>query len=67
MVFTYEEVKKILCDACRLGVSETFECDTQTWLHTLNGIRIRCAATDWRRRAQECLPTKDMETHDPSP
>ena len=47
-MFTDKEVKSILCDACRLNIPETRECNSQEWVHFINGQRIPCAANKWR-------------------
>ena len=48
--FTYEEVKNILCEGCRLNVSSLRICDEQKWYHTLNGNQVLCMANDWRNK-----------------
>jgi len=49
--FNYDEVKNILCEACRLKVPETYYGMTGVWTHHLNGKQFSCTATEWRNRA----------------
>lgn len=48
-LFSYNDVKAALCEACKLGVSEVWNLDHKTVpAHHLNGTRIPCTAHAWR-------------------
>jgi len=48
--FTYEEIKAILCEGCKLNLSSLRECDERKWYHTINGQKIECKANDFRNQ-----------------
>jgi len=48
--FTYDEVKAILCEGCKLKINEVRECDEQRYYHILNGLKTPCFANDWRNK-----------------
>jgi len=43
--FTYEEVKHILCEACKLNAPTVL---ADGFYHTINGKRVECLASGWR-------------------
>ena len=45
-LFTYEEVKEELCEACRLKIPDVW--DGLYITHFANGVAIPCAARIWR-------------------
>ncbi len=62
--YTYDQVCAILCEACRLKVpsaaipDETmYDSDQQDFIyHMVNGNKIACRATAWRRLASKLPP-----------
>lgn len=48
--FTYDEIKAILCEGCKLNLTSLRECDGQKWYHTLNGEAYNCLANDFRSK-----------------
>ena len=52
-LYTYEEVKKILCDMCRLGDHGTRHVGSShagNWTHRVNDVSLECAASKWRNK-----------------
>lgn len=49
-LFTFEEVKNELCDACRLNIPDSWNVGIARTdiTHHINGIDIPCGATKWR-------------------
>lgn len=57
-LYTYEEVKAVLCEACKLQIPSAVQTSTtpggDPWhYHTVNGERISCLANAWRNKANE--------------
>lgn len=51
LMFSYDEVCDILCEACRLKIPDVFVGTTSDAIeiyHSINGVRIDCAARSWR-------------------
>ncbi len=46
--FTYDEVRKTLCEACNLGARDWLEIDRGEYRHSLNGQYFNCTASMWR-------------------
>lgn len=48
--FSFNDVKRMLCQACMLNVPGCLESgmDGPKQTHTLNGVTIKCAASEWR-------------------
>ena len=51
-LFTFDEVKALLCEGCKLGLATTTEMgsndlDNKNW-HCVNGTRVTCTASRWR-------------------
>ena len=51
--YTYEEVKRVLCEGCRMDLTSLLvsEHHGPNFYHTINGNRIECLASDWRVKA----------------
>lgn len=58
--YTYDEVKSILCEGCRLNLGSTNRCGT--WYHLINGLEIPCSAHYWRRNANISPPDPVSKT-----
>lgn len=48
--YSYDEVKNILCEGCRMNLSSLRNVDEQKWFHTINGNIIDCDANEWRNQ-----------------
>ncbi len=55
--YTYDQVCSIVCEACRLKVPSAYDSDQQDFIyHMVNGNKIACRATAWRRLASKLPP-----------
>lgn len=52
-VFTSEDVRSILCDACRLNIPDVRYSDAKEWWHFANNTPIKCLANEWRNKLEE--------------
>jgi hypothetical protein len=50
-VYTYDEVKGILCEACKLKLPSTLVCGDRFY-HTINGNEMPCTAAQWIRNTK---------------
>lgn len=59
-LFTYNEVKSILCDACKNKIREIRKCDEQKFYHVLDGIELPCKANHFRNKVFEIQSIKGI-------
>ena len=52
--YTYTEVKKVLCDGCKLGLASSMRIlsDKTIHYHEINGVEVPCTAVDWIKRSR---------------
>ena len=46
--YSYEEVKRILCEGCAKNIDEKYLRSKDCWIHLLNGVEVPCNANEWR-------------------
>ncbi len=56
-LYTYDDVRAVLCEACRLKISDlsVSESDGLKHYHPINGRRIECLASTWRVEASKII------------